>query len=341
MSDTPPMIRVDRRPKQYPAPEFPPRKPKLFARTPPAIFPSVLGLLGLGLALRKAVGVLGISEGILGGLVEAALGGMLILWLVAVGAIVAKFARRFSTLTEDLRVLPGRTGLAAFTMSGMAAATALVPYAPGLALGLVVVSLVGHLFMAGMLVFTLQKMPAEARGVSPAMHMAFVAFVLGAVPLAQLGHLTAAQTILWITLPIAALIWGISLAQLIRTIPPAPLRPLLAIHLAPAALFTLVASQTGHALLAQSFAAFGMVIFLALLAGAKWITVSGFSPLWGAFTFPAAAFAAALLTLGGSWEVPGMVVLAIALGIVPGIAWNVLKLWPGNRLAVKTNAAEA
>ena len=46
----------DRRPRAYPAPEFPPRKPKLFARTPPAIFPSLLGLLGLGLAARKAAG---------------------------------------------------------------------------------------------------------------------------------------------------------------------------------------------------------------------------------------------------------------------------------------------
>ena len=34
-------------------------------------------------------------------------------------------------------------------------------------------------------------------------------------------------------------------------------------------------------------------------------------------------------------------VLAVALGVVPAIGWSVLSLWPGNRLAVKTNAAEA
>ena len=33
--------------------------------------------------------------------------------------------------------------------------------------------------------------------------------------------------------------------------------------------------------------------------------------------------------------------LALALPIIPAIAWQVLKLWPGNRLALKTNAAEA
>lgn len=338
---SPPQLRKDRRPPMFPAPEFPPRKPKLFARTPPAIFPSIVGLLGLGLALRKAAGVLGLSQGVTGGLVEAALGGLLILWLVAVVALKAKVIRRFGTLAEDMKVLPGRAGLAAATMSGMAAAAVLVPYAPRLALGLVVASLLAHLFMALLLVNTLRGLPPEARVVNPAMHLAFVAFVLGAMPLAQLGYTEAARVIFWITLPIAALIWGVSLAQLIRTVPPAPLRPLLAIHLAPAALFTIVAAQTGQPLLAQSFAAFGMVIFLALLAGAKWITAAGFSPLWGAFTFPTAAFASALLTLGGAWEAPGMVVLAVALGIVPAIAWNVLKLWPGNRLAVKTNASEA
>lgn len=341
MTDATPQVRKDRRPPMFPPPEFPPRKPKLFARTPPAIFPSILGLLGLGLAMRKAAEVLGLSEGVLAGLVEAMLGGILILWLVAVAALKTKAIRRFGTLAEDMKVLPGRAGLAAATMSGMATASVLVPYAPQLALVLVVASLAAHFFMAILLLDTLRRLPVEARVVSPAMHLAFVAFVLGAMPLAQLGYTGAAQVIFWITVPIAALIWGISLAQLIRSIPPAPLRPLLAIHLAPAALFTIVASQIGQSVLAQSFAAFGMVIFLALLAGAKWITAAGFSPLWGAFTFPTAAFATALLTLGGTWELPGMVVLTVALGIIPAIAWNVLKLWPGNRLAQKTNAAEA
>jgi integral membrane sensor domain MASE1 len=53
------------------------------------------------------------------------------------------------------------------------------------------------------------------------------------------------------------------------------------------------------------------------------------------------ALAGAVLTLGGTWEWPGLFLLVLALGIVPAIAWNVLKLWPGNRLAMKTNAAEA
>ena len=331
----------DRRPRSYPAPDFPPRKPKIFARTPPAIFPSILGLLGLGLAARKGAEVLGLASTPVGGLVEAALGALLILWLFAVVALKAKVIRRFGVLAEDMRVLPGRAGLAAATMTGMAAAAVLVPYAPKLALGLALASLLAHGVMAGLLLAVLAKLPPEARGVSPAFHLAFVAFILGALPLAQLGYIATASVIFWATLAVAVVIWAISAVQLVKAVPPAPLRPLLAIHIAPAALFSLVAGQIGMPGMAMGFAALGMVIFLALLASAKWLTVAGFSPLWGAFTFPLTALASALLSLGGTWDAPGIVLMILALGLVPAIAWNVLKLWPGNRLAQKTNAAEA
>lgn len=331
----------DRRPRAYPPPEFPPRKPKLFARTPPAIFPVILGLLGLGLAARKGAAVLGLAATPVGGLVEAALGALMILWLFAVVALMAKMIRRFGVLAEDMKVLPGRAGLAAATMTGMAAAAVLVPYAPRLAFFVAVAALVAHGLMAGFLLAVLAKMPAEARRVSPAFHLAFVGFILGALPLAQLAHVKAATVIFWITLASATLIWAISALQMVRTVPPAPLRPLLAIHIAPAALFSLAAGQIGLPALAMGFAALGMVILLALLSAARWLTVAGFSPLWGAFTFPLTALASALLGLGGSWDAPGIVLLILALGLVPAIAWNVVKLWPGNRLAQKTNAAEA
>jgi tellurite resistance protein len=93
--------------------------------------------------------------------------------------------------------------------------------------------------------------------------------------------------------------------------------------------------------LAQAFAAFGAVILLALIAASRWITSAGFSPLWGAFGFPLAAYASALLTLGGAWGIAGNLVLGAAFLIIPPISWLVLKLWPAGRLAAKTNAAEA
>lgn len=335
MTNTPPQ--KDRRPRAFPPPEFPPRRAPRFARTPPALFPSVLGLLGLGLALRRACAALDLP----GGAVEAALGALLMLWAFGWLALAAKGLRRPAVLAEDMRVLPGRTGLAAASMSGMAAAAVLVPYAPDLALALALLSLALHAALAVLLVAVLLRLPPEAREVNPGWHLAFVGFVVAAVPLAQLGWLATAQTILWGSMAAAVLIWTLSLRQLIRRIPPEPLRPLLAIHLAPASLFATVASLLALDGLAQGFAVLAGTLFLALVAAGGWITRSGFSPLWGAFTFPLAAFASALLAVGGVFQGPGLVAALLALGAVPAIAWNVLKLWPGGRLAARTNAAEA
>lgn len=331
----------DRRPRAYPAPEFPPRKPKLFARTPPAIFPVLLGLLGLGLATRKGGAVLGLEATPVGGLIEAALGALVILWLFAGLALAIKVIRRPAVLAEDMRVLPGRAGLLAATMSGMAVTAVLMPYAPQLALALGLVALGAHGAMVLLLATVLAKMPPEARSVSPVFHLGFVGAIVGAGPLAQAGFVSTATVIFWASLVAAVVIWAISATQILRTVPPPPLRPLLAIHLAPAAFLSLVAGAIGLPGLALGFGIFAMVIFLALLSAARWITVTGFSPLWGSFTFPLSAFALALLSLGGTWDLPGVAVLALALGVVPAIGWQVLKLWPGNRLATKTNAAEA
>jgi tellurite resistance protein len=142
-------------------------------------------------------------------------------------------------------------------------------------------------------------------------------------------------------LPVALAIWGVSVVQLARRVPPAPLRPMLAIHLAPASLFATTASLTGHTLLAQGFALLALAILIALLAYIRWITETGFSPLWGAFTFPMAAASTALMLQGGVLGLIGQGLLVLALGGVPWIAYRVLKLWPGGRLAAKTNAAEA
>ncbi|MBL4928025.1 TDT family transporter [Fuscibacter oryzae] len=327
---------IDRRPKRFPPPEFPPRRAALFAKTPPAVFPVVLGLLGLGLALRRGLAGTALAEPL-----EALNGGLLGLWLFAVLALLGKVLRRPGVVVQDLRVLPGRAGLAAATMSGMVAASLILPFVPGLAVGLALVSLTLHAVLAGLLIATLLQMPPEAREVNPTWHLSFVGFIVGAVPLALAGWTGVAQAILMVTLVAAAVIWAVSLAQLIRRIPPAPLRPLLAIHLSPAALFATVASLLGQPVLAQAFAAFGAVILLALVIFARWITLAGFSAMWGALTFPLAAYASALIVTGGGFALPGLAVLVAATLLIPPIAWNVLKLWPGGRLAARTNAAEA
>lgn len=323
------------RPKPFPAPEFPPRRPARFARTPPAVFPVILGLLGLGLALKRGLLALGLDAG----LADAALGAFTALWAFAVFAYAAKVLRRVSVVLDDLRVLPGRAGLAALSMGGMVAAVELSAFSPALAKALLIAALALHLLIAGLLITVLRRLPPEGREVNPAWHLSFVGFIVGGLAAVPLGWNGLALGLLALTVPVALVIWAISVVQLIRRIPPAPLRPLLAIHLAPASLFASVAALTGQGSLAQAFAALAAILLVLLIFSGKWITESGFSALWGAFTFPLAACASALILTG--WTVAGVVVLIAALGAVPVIAWKVLALWGGGQLAARTNAAEA
>ena len=329
--------RVSARPKRYPPPEFPPRRAKPFARTPPAIFPPILGLLGLAAALRLMLGRLGWDQGpgdLLAGVAVA-------LWAFGALAYGVKLARRPAVVIEDLRVLPGRAGLAALTMGGMAAAGLLATYSGSVAAVLLVLSLVGHAALAVLLVRLLLVLPPEARAVNPTLHLSFVGFILAAAPALALGWGALAEAVFWTMLPVALGIWGLSLWQFAKRVPPAPLRPLLAIHLAPAALLGMVAGMLAMPELGVMFAGFGLVYAIVLLASVRWLLETGVTAMWGAFTFPLAALAMALMVSGGVWLWPGVVLTVVALAVNPSVLWWVLKRWPGGKLATVTNAAEA
>ena len=312
----------------------------LWRQTPPAIFPPIMGLFGLGLAWRQGLAAFGLPQG----LAEALLGAVTLLFLFALVAWLAKPLRRVSVVAEELRILPGRAGLAAGSLCLMLLAAVLVPYAPGAARGLGFLALAVHAGLAVLLVRVLLAGPEEGRVVTPVFHLTFVGFILWPLSAVPLGIEGAARAVLWATMPVAGAIWAISLWQIITRIPPAPLRPLLAIHLAPASLFSIVATALGMTGLAEFWAFAGGAILLALVATGGWLTASGFSALWGALTFPLAAYATALLALGrasGDQTVAlgGALVLMAATLIVPAIAVQVLRLWARGTLAQATNAA--
>jgi tellurite resistance protein len=153
-----------------------------------------------------------------------------------------------------------------------------------------------------------------------------------------------------LTLAAALGIWAVSLWQIATRIPPAPLRPLLAIHAAPASLFAIVAADAAFPG-APLFAAAGLALALILAAAARWVTAAGFSPLWGAFTFPLAALAQALMAqtwtvaaMAGpylAWRVAGLALLAAASVAIPWIAVRILRMWAQGSLGPRTNAAVA
>ena len=304
-------------------------------RTPPAIFPPVMGLFGLGLAWRRGMDVTGLP----GGIAEALLGAVSLLYLFALGAYLAKVRQRPGVVADDLKVLPGRAGLAAANLSGVLCAAALVPYAPRLALGVLGLALLCHVALGLWVLRNFLTGPEEARVITPVWHLTFVGYILAPLSLVPLGFAQISTLILYAAMAVAAAIYAVSAAQLVRRIPPAPLRPLLAIHLAPVSLFATVAALLDMPDLSSVFAGLAAGGLAALLVLALWITQAGFSALWGAFTFPAAACASAFLAAG--WAVPGLVMLAAASGIVTVIAVKVMQAWIKGGLSAKTNAAQA
>ncbi|WP_233252417.1 tellurium resistance protein [Maritimibacter sp. 55A14] len=313
----------------------------LWRRTPPAIFPPVLGLLGLGLAWRRASEVFGI--GAAPG--EMLLGAATLLFLFTMAAYVTKLMRRPGVFADELRILPGRAGLAAMTLSVFLFALVLEPYSLGAARAVLAAGFAAHTVLALVIVRVFVTGPPEQRRVTPVWHLNFVGFIVGALAAAPLGYPALAEAILWVTLPLAALIGAESLRQFLHAGVPAPLRPLLAIHLSPVCLLGAVALMVGQGALGAALAWAGLGLAVLFLAGARWLTQAGFSPFWGAFTFPLAAFAGHMELMaglaGGPWRIlAGLALVGATLAILP-IAWKVMQLWAKGRLAVQTNAAEA
>ena len=107
-----------------------------------------------------------------------------------------------------------------------------------------------------------------------------------------------------------------------------------------------VAMLLGMPGLSFAFGILALVLFAALLAGGRWITTAGFSPFWGAFTFPLAAFSSLMMMLAGAgygefFRIVGGLALVAATFFIPWIALKVGQMWLKGALAAKTNAAVA
>lgn len=311
-------------------------KPGLFRQVPPMIFPPLLGALMVGLGWRAAAGAFGFPAGP----GEALLGALVLLWAATHAAYVAKLVRRPAVLVEDLAILPGQFGLGAAVTTDYAVALALVPYAPGLARVLLCVALLLHALLMLAAVRAMRAGPGGARGVTPAWQMLFAGPMLAAAAAAALGWPGLARGLLLLTAPVVVAIWAVSLGQLAARVPPAPLRPLLALHPAQAAVTGLAALGLGWQTLAVAAAVAGAAMLLALLARQRWLLVSGYTALWGGAALAPAALALLFLRLPGM-TLAGGILLALSTLVALPVLWRVMQDWTRGRLAATTNPAEA
>lgn len=114
---------------------------------------------------------------------------------------------------------------------------------------------------------------------------------------------------------------------------------MLAMHLAPAALFAIVAAAIDLQFFAIGFAILTLALLTILMVAGRWLTAKGFTPLWSAFTFPLAASASALLLQDGMklFEVVGLWVLVAATVIIPLILALVFRQWTKGQLSAISN----
>lgn len=327
----------------FPPPPQLPLKVGLFRRVPPAIFAAMLGLLGLVAVWRRAVEVFGIPRAF----VDLAAGMVTLLFAYCLVAYGTKVALRPGVVVEDLKTLPGRTGLAALFIGLMVEAAVLAPMAPGLAK---VCLLVGFL---GLLAIALQVLPQRLRGtdsagpITPAMHLVFVGFILvpgAAIPLDVATDML--PWLIWYCALAGVLITALSIRPLLTGGGQPPLRPLQVIHLAPAGFVASGAIMTGQTILGAVALVWALVLAAVFLIRIRWLTEGEFSGFWSAFTFPVTAFIGALLVASRAFEMEalrylGGLVLVAATLYIPAIAYRVLKLWAKGVLAAKTNAAIA
>jgi len=315
-------------------------KPAFWRSTPPAVFPPVMGLFGVALGWRRAAEAFGTSTAI----ADLVLGATVMIFLLLFAAYMAKFLARPEVVLEDLRVLPGRAGLAAASLSVMLFAAAMVPYSERLASFLLTVGVLWHMVLAGLMSYVLAKGPAAQRKTTPVWHLSYVGFVVAPLSAVPLGMIPLAMGLFISTIGIAVVIYAISLSQLAQRDPPPPLRPLLAIHLAPLSLFGTIAASVELTGMAICFALLATLVLAIMLYKARYLTAAGFSPLWGAFTFPLAAYGGMMLALAsvaGFFGFIGGAVLVAATLITIYIAAKVLQMFVKGSLAKGTNAAIA
>lgn len=313
--------------------------PAFWRRTPPALFPSCLGALGLGLMWRN-LAELGAPAWI-----GEALGlGAGAVFMFVYGCYLAKLAVRPSVIYDDLMVAPARGAVSGGSICLMLLSAILMPYHFGLAQMIWILSVAIHLAYMICVIQVLQKIPNPRASITPVILLPFVGFIVAGIAGIPLGFKTLSLVFAALGLPLFLLIAGISIQNALRDGVPAPNKTTFAIILAPVSVYALIGELVG---VGQGwlFAAC-LIVGGCLAALVPWMARGGYNPGWGAFTFPTAAFGSVMIkgVVAGygliAW-VPMIIVVVMASGLIPFVLYRTLMLWRAGVLAEATKAAVA
>lgn len=286
------------------------------AHLPVALLAVPLGLGGLGLAWRRAE-IWAVSEPLM--LLTA------LAWAVILGLHALRAARHPDAALADWRH-PMRCGfVGAASIGMMLVAAALTPYASGLARAWLLLAITLHLAIGIALLARVLRGQGSAAMLVPPLLIPLVGNVLAPLFCAPLGL----EKLGWMLFGLGMLLWlalqPLLLGRLFEAELPAPLRPSLAILVAPSAVGALSIEALGGPMPAflalYGLAAFTFALILVVL---RPMLGAGFTLGYWAFTFPLAAFTAASLNIAPGWV--GLGLLGFATLVIGGIAAATLRL---------------
>jgi tellurite resistance protein len=313
---------------------------KFWRRTPPALFPCILGFLGLGIAWRKAAEIWPIptwvGEGIL---VIAAT-----LFLFTFVSYMTKLSLRPSVVLDDLKVLPARGTVTAGAMCMMVLAAAIFPYHLELSRGVWWFSIILQTLYVICVIYSLSYSENNLSNVTPSLMLPAVGYIVAAIAGPDLGYVGLSKVFLIATSPFYALIVILSLLNVKPKAMPPPVRASYAILLAPTSIYGIAALGLWGVDVFATIWWMALVFSILMLLTVRWLATGGWNPGWGAFTFPLSALASVLLLgvemgFGMTATIASLSVLSVASLVVPYVVWKTFRFWAIGKLAEATGAA--
>jgi tellurite resistance protein len=295
--------------------------------------------MGLGLALRNAAVVMPVAP-VFGDLLLAFSCAFYLYFLVL---YLVKIASRPAVLFEDMVSAAARAGFSAIAMSMMLLAAALLP------LGFSVpqvwwCGVILQISASGIGVLAIWRDPPEKRSFTTFQYLTFVGPIVGPIAGIPLGYVWQSIALILLALFAYVVITAGCLLALYRVRPPQALRPSLAIFLAPICLFALSFGLLGYTAGFWIFYTLACAVALCLFVAAPWLMRGGWTPLWGNFTFPIAAFVQVQIMAvqnGAGVFALAAVYAGLILGtpLILYIAYRASMSWITGELSEKTGAA--
>ncbi|MGB0507524.1 MAG: hypothetical protein ACPGGK_15140, partial [Pikeienuella sp.] len=305
--------------------------------TPPALFPVCLGMIGVGLGWRLAVEIgapMWISD----------------LWLIiacgyfgfAYLCYLAKVSVKPEVVFDDLAAGPGKAAVSAGSMCLMLLAAAIAPLSVPIATGVWFAGLTVHFLSMLIVIARLVRDGKDKLQITPPMFLPFVGFIVAPIAGARLGLEVLSHYIFWAMLAPYAIIFALALQGMLRNPTPPPARSGAMIFLAPTAIFAVGAWSLEMYSIFEGFLILSLIVAVVLALKTRWLTTGGWTPLWGAFTFPLAAFSnacvLAAIGYGGTAIYAAWAMLVFSSIVVMWLFLLTARAWAQGKLAPATAA---